>query len=115
MTDRDYEKIGAMIARQIGVFAESVDHKFDILIEGHQMLAEQLARFRSDVEKRFECVEHKLDVTAAKVETMQGVLQSVEARLTRVETSLDEVAADLKAHRADTEAHPGMYGVREKD
>jgi hypothetical protein len=41
MNEKDFDKIDSMIAHHIGVFAESINHKFDILVEGHQMLCEK--------------------------------------------------------------------------
>lgn len=99
MNEKDFEKIDSMIARHIGVFAESVEHKFDILVEGHQMLSEKLDRVEMRLDNRIDCVVQKLDAVAA-----QGNATAAK---------LDAVAADLKAHRADTEAHHPVYRVKE--
>jgi hypothetical protein len=74
MTENDLEKIDGMIARRVGTFAESIQHKLDLLVEGQQILSEKIDRVKTDLEHRIECVEHKLDA----------------------------VAADFSAHRADT-------------
>ena len=105
MDEQDFRKIDEMIARHIGIFAESINHKIDIVAEGPQMLSEKIDRMKNDMERRFECVEHKLDTTAAK-------LDAVDVRLSK---KIDDIAADLKAHRADTEAHRELYRVKEPE
>ncbi|NLV24391.1 MAG: hypothetical protein GXY54_06365 [Deltaproteobacteria bacterium] len=71
--------------RQIGVFAEDVQHRFDILAEGQQMLTEKLEETRLELN----------------------------AEIAKVDQRVTSVAADLAEHRRDTEAHP-RYQVREE-
>jgi hypothetical protein len=85
LTEKDPENIDGIIARHVGTFAESIQHKLDLLVEGQQVLSEKIDRVKTDLEQRIECVEHKLDA----------------------------VAADLSAHRADTEAHRKVYKIKE--
>jgi len=92
MNESDFAKIDSMIARHVGTFAESVQHKLDLVVEGHQMLSERIDRVEARLDERMDCLEHKLDSVAAK---------------------LDRVAGDLSAHRRDTEAHPPVYKVKE--
>ena len=97
MTEDNFKRIEAMMARRIGVMEENVQHKFDllveVLIEGQHMLAERMDRMEM---------------------VLRGEIKSlppVEGRLTRVETKVDGVAADFAHRRADTEA---VYQVREE-
>ena len=113
MNEKDFDKIDSMIARHIGVFAESINHKFDILVEGHQMLCEKIGRVKTDLEQRIGCVEHKLDVMAAQGSSTAAKLDAVAAQGSSTAAKLDAVAADLKAHRTDTEAHGHIYRVKE--
>ncbi|MFA6413901.1 MAG: hypothetical protein WCW53_14525 [Syntrophales bacterium] len=85
MNENDFEKIDSMIARHVGSFADAVQHKLDLVVEGHQMLSEKLDRVEERLDKRIDCLEHKLDA----------------------------LAADLSTHRQDTEAHPTIYKVKE--
>jgi len=85
MNEDDFEKIESMIARHVGAFADSIHHKLDLVVEGHQMLSEKIDRGGNRLDKRIDCLESKLDT----------------------------VAADLKAHRADTEVHTKVYKVKE--
>jgi SMC interacting uncharacterized protein involved in chromosome segregation len=120
MDEQDFEKIESMIARHIGVFAESVNHKFDILVEGHRMLSEKIDRVEERLDRRIDCLEHKLDAVAAQTEKNTVAIQGLSV-LTQEHTvaiqglsaKIDAVAADLAAHRCDTEAHPALYRVKE--
>jgi hypothetical protein len=85
MTESEMKAISGMVAREIGVLMEDVQHKFDIVVEGHQMLSE-------------------------KVDQVEGTLTK---KIDEVSRRIDAVAANLSAHRADTEAHHGVYRVKE--
>ena len=134
MDESDFVKIDSMIARHVGTFAESVQHKLDLVVEGHQMLSEKIDRVEARLDKRIDCLEHKLDrvaadlgevkakgdLTAAKLDRVAADLGEVKAKgdltaakLDSVAAKLDRVAEDLSAHRRDTEAHPPVYRVKE--
>ena len=85
MTEEDFKRIEGLFARQIGVMEENVQHKFDLLVEGQQMLVERMDRLETDLR----------------------------ADIRKVDDRVTSVAADLAAHRADTEGHRGAYRVRE--
>ena len=87
------EEIKEEFRHQIGIQSENFQHKLDIVVEGHQMLAEKLDRVETRLDTRMDCLEHKIDTVAAK---------------------LDTVATDLKAHRTDTEVHKKVYKVKEE-
>ena len=85
MTESEMKAISGMVAREIGVLMEDVQHKFDIVVEGHQMLSEKIDRVEGTLTKGIDEVSRRIDA----------------------------VAANLSAHRADTEAHHGVYRVGE--
>lgn len=85
MTENEMNTISGMVARKIGVLMEDVQHKFDIVVEGHQMLSEKIDRVEGTLTKKIDEVSRRIDA----------------------------VAANLSAHRADTEAHHGVYRVKE--
>ena len=89
MTEGEMKTIAGMVAREIGVLMEDVQHKFDIVVEGHQMLSEKIDRVEGTLTKR---------------------IDEVETNLSR---RIDAVAANLSAHRADRLAHHGVYRVKE--
>ena len=96
MTENDMKQIKEIFTHQLGIFADDVQHKFDLVIEGQQSLSEQMDRMKSDLKSDLDRVDKRLT--------------SVDGRLSE---KIDGVAADLKTHRADTEAHRS-YGVREE-
>jgi hypothetical protein len=99
MNENDFAKIDSIIARHVGTFADSMQHKLYLVVEGHQLLAEKIDRVEERLDGRIDCVVRKLDAVAA-----QGNATAAK---------LDDVAADLKAHRRDTEAHQSLYKVKE--
>ncbi|MDZ4164449.1 MAG: hypothetical protein U1C55_04930 [Smithellaceae bacterium] len=127
MNENDFEKIDGMIARHVGAFADSIQHKLDIVVEGHQLLSEKIDRVETRLDKRMDCLEHKLDAVAAETNentlAIRDLTHKVDALTTQTSAhtvaiqdlthKVDVVAADLSAHRADTEAHPPVYRVKE--
>ena len=66
MNENDFEKIDGIIVRHVGVFADSIQHKLDIVVEGHQMLSEKIDHVEARLDKRMDCLEHKLVAVAAE-------------------------------------------------
>jgi hypothetical protein len=85
MDQNDFAKIESLISRHVGAFADSIQHKLDLLVEGRQMLSEKIDGVEERLDERIDCVVRKLDA----------------------------VAADLSTHRRDTESHPSVYKVKE--
>ena len=64
---------------------ETLDHKLDLIVEGQQMLAQQLERMGLELKEGISNLDHRVTV----------------------------IAADLSTHKADTVAHHGIYRVKE--
>lgn len=84
MTEDDLKKIEGMLSFHFGIMSADVQKKIDLVVEGHQMLAEKLEETRIDLK----------------------------ADIAQIDQRVTGVSADLQAHRADTEVHRG-YRVRE--
>ena len=70
MTESEMKTIAGMMAREIGVLMEDVQHKFDIVVEGHQLLADKIERVDERVERVAVRVEKiDLDLTAHRNDT----------------------------------------------
>ena len=67
------------------IILESIDSKFNLVLEGHAVLNEKIDNLSKKTDERFDLVDFKIDT----------------------------VANELKAHRNDTEAHHGIYQVKE--
>ena len=64
MTENDFEKIESIIVRHVGAFADSIQHKLGLILEGQRMLSEQLDRWRADLESSNRIRQQKLDAVA---------------------------------------------------
>ena len=71
---------------------ESIDNKFDLVLEGHESLRQEMHSIRDELAEKIDHNSFKIQVLNQKI---------------------DDVATDLKAHRRDTEAHYGAYRVKE--
>ena len=108
MNEQLLQQIDELFTRRIGVFAEDVQHKFDLLIEGQQGLDQRLGR----VEDGLERVEQRVTILEVKVDHLTVRVDGHDARFDRIDAKVDAIATDLADHRRDTEAHCG-YRVSE--
>lgn len=74
------------------ILLEDIRSKFDLVLEGHDVLRSELRETRTELKEEIALGNFKIDLLNKKI---------------------DVVAADLAAHRADTEAHHGIYRVKE--
>jgi hypothetical protein len=86
------------------ILLEDIRGKFDLVLEGHDALRNEIRELGRTTEERFDLVDFKIDTLNKKIDT-------VEERLSK---KIDAVAADLSAHRKDTEAHGSVYRVKEE-
>jgi hypothetical protein len=85
------------------ILLEEIRGKFDLVLEGHEVLRSEMREVREESNSRHE---H----TAFLIKTLNDKIDNVETRLS---AKLETVGTDLAAHRADTEAHHGVYRVKE--
>lgn len=85
------------------VILESIDSKFNVVIEGYNALDRKIDSVKDELKEDIALCNVRIDALSVKID-------NVEQRLSE---KIDVVAADLSAHRADTEAH-NIYRVREK-
>jgi len=90
------EEVKAEFRHQIGIQSVHVQHKLDIVVEGHEVLRKEIRDTREELSEKIKLVDFKL-------ETMNVTLNE----------KIDAVAADLSAHRVDTEVHKKVYKVKE--
>ncbi|WP_084201490.1 hypothetical protein [Geobacter pickeringii] len=113
------------------IILEDIRGKFDLVLEGHESLRQEIRDTRETLEAKIEHLNFVTDILAngqkelraevagirEEIGEIRGELADVrkELRGTREELNgkIDAVAADLAAHRADTEAHHGVYRVKE--
>ncbi len=92
-----------MKKENLEVLLEDISSKFDLVLEGHEVLRSEIRELGRKTDARFDLVDFKID-------TLNKKIDDVDAKLSK---RIDAVAADVVAHRADTEAHHGVYRVKE--
>lgn len=107
------------------ILLEDIRGKFDLVLEGHDVLRKEIKESRDESNAKHEHTAFLIDTLNKKIDSvdtrLNDKIDSVEARLnnkidtveTRLSGKIDAVAADLSAHRKDTEAHHGVYQVKE--
>jgi len=108
------------------VILEDIRGKFDLVLEGHEVLRKEIRDVRQDLCEKISFVDFKVETLNKKVDGVREGLnqkidgvrdelnQKIDGFESRLSKKIDSVAADLTAHRADTEAHPPVYRVKEK-
>lgn len=113
MSEQLLQQIDELFTRRLGVFAEDVQHRFDLVVEGQQMLVERVDRLEVEIKSEIAAVDNRLSVVHAELsQKIDSVEQNLTKRMDGLEQRLDAVAVDLTAHRKDTEAH-SIYRVGE--
>jgi hypothetical protein len=106
---------GRMEKEHLEMILEDINGKFDLLLEGHAGLRDEIRELSRKTDERFDLVDFKIDTLNKKID---GVDEKLTNKIDAVEKNLsqkiDGVAADLQAHRADTEAHHKGWQVREE-
>ncbi len=105
------------------IILESIDNKFQLVLEGHSSLANQIAAVDQKLTERADLTDFKIQTLANQIaavddkltKRIDAVITDLQATDEKLTKRIDAVSADLKAHRADTEAHggKGLYVVRE--
>lgn len=114
-----------MKKENLEILLEDISSKFDLVLEGHEVLRSEIRELSRKTDERFDLVDFKIDTLNKKIdavdERLSKKIDAVDERLSKKIDAVDEklskkidaVAADLKAHRSDTEAHYGVYRVKE--
>jgi hypothetical protein len=85
------------------ILLEDIRSKSDLVLEGHEVLRDEIRETRTELKK-------DIELNSFKIDSLNQKIDGVEDKLSK---KIDGVSADLKAHRADTEAHHGGYRVKE--
>ena len=74
------------------IILEDIRGKFDLVLEGHDVLRKEIKDTRVELCEKINLVDFKVEALNQK---------------------LDAVATDITSHRRDTESHPSVYKVKE--
>jgi len=98
------------------IILEDISSKFDLVLEGHEVLRQEIRGVRDESNTRHEHTAFLLTALNDKIDSVESRLS---ARIDSVESQLgakiDGVARDLTAHRNDTEAHGPVWRIKEGD
>ena len=85
------------------ILLEDIQGKFDLVLEGHDVLRKEIQDTREELCEKINSVDFKVETLNQKIDGVRDALGQ----------KIDAVAEDLAAHRRDTEAHPSVYKVKE--
>jgi hypothetical protein len=88
----------------VGILSEDFQHKLDIVVEGHEVLRQEMREVQDESNAMHE-------KTAFLLKSLNGKIDGLENRLS---AKIDAVAGDLAIHRKDTEAHGAVWRVKEE-
>jgi len=104
---------------------EDIRGKFDLVLEGHGTLRQEIRGTREELCEKINLVDFKVETLNQKIDGVRDDLnqkidgvrdelgQKIDGVEARLSEKIDAVAADLSAHRADTESHRTGYQVSE--
>jgi hypothetical protein len=103
-----------MKKENLEILLEDISSKFDLVLEGHEVLRSEIRELSRKTDERFDLVDFKIDTLNKKIDAVDKRLSDkIDAVDEKLSKKIDAVAVDLKAHRSDTEAHCGVYRVKE--
>jgi len=85
------------------ILLEDIRGKFDLVLEGHDVLHKEIRDTREELCEKINLVDFKVGALDRKIDAVE----------TSLSQKIDAVAENLAAHRQDTEAHPSLYKVKE--
>ena len=83
-----------MEKRHLEVILESIDSKFNLVLEGHESLRREMHGIRDELVEKIDNNSFKIEVLNQKID---GVAADLKATDERLSGKIDAVAADLKA------------------
>ena len=127
-----------MKKENLEVILEDISSKFNLVLEGHEVLRSEIRELSRKTDERFDMVDLKFSALNQKIDAVDLKLSkkidavdlklskridAVELKLSeridavdlKLSKKVDAVSADLSAHRADTEAHHAVYRVKENE
>jgi len=106
---------GSMEKDHLEILLEDIRGKFDLVLEGHDTLRQEIRDSREELCEKINLVDFKVGTLNQKIDGVRDDLnQKIDGVRDELGQKIDAVAADLSAHRADTEIHKAHYGISEK-
>lgn len=64
MSEIDLKEIDQLLHHHIGIMSESLQHKLDIVVEGHHMLSESWIEWKSSLTTGLKEIPHYLEIAS---------------------------------------------------
>ena len=96
------------------ILLEDIRGKFDLVLEGHDVLRKEIRDTREELSEKINLVDFKVETLNQKIDGVHDDLnRKIDGVRNELGQKIDAVASDLTAHRRDTEAHSSVYKVKE--
>jgi archaellum component FlaC len=96
-----------MEKNNLEVLLEDIRGKFDLVLEGHDILHQEIKNTRKELCEQIKLVDFKLETLNQKIDNFHDKLdKKIDNFRDELGKKTDTVAVELAAHRRDTEAHP---------
>ncbi|UPU37652.1 hypothetical protein M1B72_08080 [Geomonas paludis] len=97
------------------VLLEDINSKFNLVLEGHEVLRSEIRDLSRKTYERFDLVDFKIDTLSKRIDHLDDKVETLDKKVETLDRKVEKIAADLSAHRADTEVHSGAYRVMERE
>lgn len=96
-----------MEKNNLEILSEDIRGKFELVLEGHDALHQEISNTRKELCEQIKLVDFKVETLNQKIDNVHDKLdKKIDNVRDELGKKIDNVAADLAAHRRDTEAHP---------
>ena len=93
------------IPDEFKIVPEDINHKFDILIEGHNGLNQKFDQLDNKIDAEIEDRQRADAVLLKEIVSLKTNVNELKKDMTEVKQELREVRTDLNEHRDNTELH----------
>lgn len=103
-----------MEKNQLEILLEDIRGKFDLVLEGHEALRQEIRDARSESNEKHDLTAVQIKALVKKIDDETGKLhRKIDDETGRLSKKIDAIIVDLAEHRADTEKHRADYKVSE--
>jgi predicted nuclease with TOPRIM domain len=98
------------------IILEDINGKFQLVIEGHQMLAERMDRFESRIEDRMDRFESRIEDRMghfeSRIEDRMGHFESrIQDRMGTIEIDIQEIKESIGSINSNLKRHDTLISV----
>ena len=114
-----------MEKNQLEILLEDIRGKFDLVLEGHDALRQEIRDARAESNEKHDLTAVQIMALSKKIDDETGKLskkiddetgrlsKKIDDETGKLSKKIDAISVDLAEHRADTEKHRADYKVSE--